>query len=139
MIFPGVPHYLSTVIYVVYVEDDVDRLLLFSLITFFFILSLHSCFTDTDVKHENEMDLYETIDEKVSERKIFKMSLELSCVGGIPQNWHIGQLYYCLTFLPSLLQIYFTLSLYRNPNINAQIAQCCAFYEKHREGRCGQD
>lgn len=36
MIFPGVLHYLSTVIYVVYVEDDVDHLLLFSLITFFF-------------------------------------------------------------------------------------------------------
>ncbi|XP_075897829.1 prostaglandin E synthase 3b [Nelusetta ayraudi] len=28
-----------------------------------------SCFTDTDVKHENEMDLYETIDEKESKHK----------------------------------------------------------------------
>lgn len=35
----------------------------------YIIFSLHSCFTDADIKHENEMDLYETIDENVSVRK----------------------------------------------------------------------
>lgn len=39
MIFPGVLHYLSTVIYVIYVEDNVDHLLFFSLITYFFVSS----------------------------------------------------------------------------------------------------
>lgn len=42
MIFSGVLHYLSTVIYVIYVEDNVDHLLFFSLITYFFVSTVVS-------------------------------------------------------------------------------------------------
>lgn len=28
--------------------------------------------------------------------------------------------------------------LFRNPHTNVQIAQCCAIYEKHSRGSCGQ-
>lgn len=32
----------------------------------YFLFFPHSCITGTDVKHENEMDLFEAIDENVS-------------------------------------------------------------------------
>lgn len=82
-----------------------------------FISLVHSCVRGTDnIKHENEIDLFEEIDENVSPSKYtnhcFIQNLCKMCIYAFYHS--------------------------RNPNTNAQIAQCCAIYEKPSQGRHGQ-
>lgn len=93
--------------------------------------SFHSCFTETDIKHENEIDLFEAIDENVR-KIIFLLRLRLEFI------IILILLHVLLEYFYSFYNIFIYLSQHRNPNTNAQTAQCCAFYGKHSQGRYGR-
>lgn len=85
----------------------------------------HSCLGGTDnVKHVNEIDLFDAIDENVMCTDLFSYFTFLFRT-------------VCSTGMITFVAVLFT-PRHRNPNKNAQTAQFCAIYEKHSQERRGQ-